>query len=195
VEACARCGRLDAAAGALQRIEQRTQSSATDWALGIQARSRALLAKREAAEIRFLEALGRFGNGDASLHLARVQLLYGEWLRRENRRVDARDQLRSAHEMLSRMGANGFAERARRELSATGETARKRTVETRDKLTAQEAEVARLAAEGYTNPEIGGQLFISPRTVEYHLHKTFLKLGIRSRRDLPSALPAAARAA
>ena len=115
--------------------------------------------------------------------------MYGEWLRRENRRVDAREQLRAAHEMFSRMGAAAFAERARRELSATGETVRKRAVETLDELTAQEAQVARLAAQGLTNPEIGAQLFISPRTVEYHLSKVFPKLGISSRRELRKALP------
>src|SRR6476661_2449892 len=122
------------------------------------------------------------------VHLARAHLVYGEWLRRENRRVEAREQLRNAYEMLSRMGADGLAERARSELLATGETVRKRTVETREVLTAQEAMVARLAAQGRTNPEIGTQLFISPRTAEYHLHKVFTKLGVSSRRKLRDAL-------
>ena len=128
------------------------------------------------------------------MHRARAQLVYGEWLRRENRRVDAREQLRAAHDMLGRIGAEAFAERARRELLATGETVRKRTVETLYDLTAQEAQVARLAVDGCTNPEIGAQLFISPRTVEYHLHKVFTKLDIRSRRELRGALRYAGQA-
>ena len=121
--------------------------------------------------------------------LARTHLVYGEWLRRENRRVDAREQLRVAHEMLTDIGMEAFAERARRELLATGETVRKRTVETLDELTPQEGQIARLAADGRTNPEIGAQLFLSPRTVEWHLRKVFTKLGISSRRQLRTALP------
>ena len=140
-------------------------------------------------ESRYQESVERLARSRAALELARSRLLYGEWLRRENRRVDAREQLRSAHEMLSRMGADGFSERARRELLATGETVRKRTVETLDELTTQEAQVARLAAGGHTNPEIGAELFISPRTVEYHLRKVFTKLGISSRKELRRALP------
>ena len=124
--------------------------------------------------------------------LARAHLLYGEWLRRENRRVDAREQLRAAHEMLTEMGMEAFAERARRELLATGETVRKRTVETLDELTPQEEQIARLAADGHTNPEIGAQLFLSPRTVEWHLRKVFTKLGISSRRQLRTALQTSA---
>jgi DNA-binding NarL/FixJ family response regulator len=127
------------------------------------------------------------------VELARAQLLYGEWLRREGRRVDARTQLRAAHEAFAAMGADAFAERARRELLATGETVRKRTVETSGELTAQEAHIARLAAEGLTNPEIGAALFISPRTVEWHLRKTFTKLGITTRRELRRVLPAVVR--
>jgi DNA-binding CsgD family transcriptional regulator len=123
------------------------------------------------------------------VHLARAHLVFGEWLRRRTRRVDAREQLRVAYEMLDRIGARAFAERARGELLATGETVRKRTVEAREVLTAQEAQVARLAAQGRTNPEIGAQLFISSRTAEYHLHKVFAKLGISSRRSLRDALP------
>ena len=123
------------------------------------------------------------------MNLARAHLVYGEWLRRENRRVDAREHLRAAHEMFMRFGAEAFAERARRELLATGETVRKRMIDTREALTAQEALVARLAAQGRTNPEIGAQLFISARTAEYHLHKVFTKLGISSRRSLRDALP------
>lgn len=127
------------------------------------------------------------------VEVARAHLLYGEWLRRENRRVDAREQLRSAHEMFSSMGADGFAERTERELLATGERARKRTADTRGDLTAQETQIAQLAREGYSNPEIGAQLFISPRTVEYHLHKVFTKLAISSRTQLDGALPAETR--
>ena len=127
------------------------------------------------------------------VHLARARLLYGEWLRREHRRVDAREQLRAAHDTFSRIGAEAFAERARRELLATGETARARTVDTRDVLTPQEAQIARLAREGLSNPEIGAQLFISPRTVEYHLRKVFLKLDITSRNQLTAFLPASSR--
>jgi DNA-binding CsgD family transcriptional regulator len=189
VEASARSGNLDLAAATLKRIEARTSVCASEWALGIQAQSRALLAEREEADVRFQEALVRFGNIRADLPLARAQLLYGECLRRDNRRVDARDQLRPAYEMFSRIGANGFAERARRELVATGETVRKRTVETRADLTPQEAQIARLARDGLSNPEIGAQLFISPRTVQYHLRKVFQKLDITSRNQL-GRLPA-----
>ena len=176
------------AAAALRRLEERTSASGTDWALGIEARSRALLSDGQAAEPLYREAIERLGRSRIAVHLARAHLLYGEWLRRENRRVDAREQLRTAHEMFSRIGAEAFAERARRELLATGETVRKRTVETRDDLTPQEAQIARLAGDGHTNPEIGAELFISPRTVEYHLRKVFPKLGISSRKELRHAL-------
>jgi DNA-binding CsgD family transcriptional regulator len=154
---------------------------------------RRLLAYRVAAQRP--RPVRRGANGRAALELGRSRLLYGEWLRRENRRIDAREQLRAVHEMFSRMGAEAFAERAQRELSATGETVRKRTVETVDELTTQETQVARLAAQGRTNPEIAALLFISPRTVEYHLHKVFPKLGISSRRELRRALPGAEDAA
>ena len=187
-EAGARVGAREVAADALRRLEERTHASGTDWALGIQARSRALLSDGHAADALYREAIERLERGRIAVHLARAHLVYGEWLRRENRRVDAREQLRPAYEMLSRIGAEGFAERARRELLATGETVQKRTVETRDVLTAQEARVAGLAAEGRTNPEIGSQLFISPRTAEYHLRKVFAKLGVSSRRALRGAL-------
>jgi DNA-binding CsgD family transcriptional regulator len=186
VEAAARSGRPEEAAAALERLKERTQASGTEWALGIEARCRALLGDDESL---FQESIERLARSRATVELARSRLLYGEWLRRENRRVDAREQLRAADEMFSRMGAAAFAQRTRRELSATGETARKRTVETLDELTTQEAQVARLAAQGRTNPEIAAQLFISPRTVEYHLHKVFPKLGISSRRELRRALP------
>jgi len=195
VEAGVRSSAHDAAAGALRQLEERTRAAGTDWALGILARSSALLSDGQAADARYREAIERLGRCRIVVHLARAHLLYGEWLRRENRRMDAREQLRIAYEMLSRIGAEAFAERARRELLATGETVHKRTIETRDVLTAQEAQVARLAAEGRTNPEIGSQLFISPRTAEYHLHKVFTKLGISSRRRLRDALRDSTQAA
>ena len=138
---------------------------------------------------RYLEAIERLGRTRLRAELARAHLLYGEWLRRQSRRRDAREQLRTAHQMLDAMGMEGFAERARKELVATGETARKRTVETVNMLTAQEAQIARLARNGCTNPEISTQLFLSPRTVEWHLRKVFTKLGISSRRELRAALP------
>jgi DNA-binding CsgD family transcriptional regulator len=193
IEAAVRSdGQPEEAAAALDRLSERTRASGTEWALGIEARCRALLSDDESL---YQESVERLARSRAAVELARSRLLYGEWLRRENRRADAREQLRAAHEMFSRMGAEAFAERARRELSATGETVRKRTVETLDALTTQEAQVARLAAQGHTNPEIGAQLFISPRTVEYHLHKVFPKLGISSRRELRRAFPGAEHAA
>ena len=193
IEASVRSGgREDEAAAALDRLSERTRASGTEWALGIEARCRALLSDDESC---YRDSVERLARTRAVVELARSRLVYGEWLRRENRRVDAREQLRAAHEMFSRMGAAAFAERARRELAATGETVRKRTVETPDELTTQEAQVARLAAQGRTNPEIAAQLFISARTVEYHLHKVFPKLGISSRRELRKALPGAEDAA
>ena len=184
IEAAARCGRPELAADALGRLDERTGAAGTDWALGIEARARALLSDGPAAEALYREAVERLAGTRITVHLARAQLLYGEWLRREKRRADARRQLRAAHEMFSGIGAEAFAERSRRELLATGETIRKRTVETLGDLTAQEAQIAALAGDGHTNPEIGDRLFISPRTVEYHLHKVFAKLGIRSRNEL-----------
>jgi DNA-binding CsgD family transcriptional regulator len=189
IEAGVRSGATDAAAAALDRLSDRTRASGTDWALGIEAGSRALLSGRSDAEALYCEAVERLARSRGVVHLARARLLYGEWLRREQRRLDAREQLRAAHEMFTAMGAEAFAERARGELLATGETVRKRTVQTRDELTAQEAQIARLARDGRTNPEIGAQLFISPRTVEWHLRHVFTKLGIRSRRELHDALP------
>jgi DNA-binding CsgD family transcriptional regulator len=188
VEAAARSEMSELAADALERLSSITQASGTDWALGLEARSRALLSDGEAAERLYGEAVERLGRTRLRGELARARLLYGEWLRREHRRVDAREQLRAAHEMLGRMGARAFAERARRELLATGETVRRLTSQTRDVLTPQEAQIARLAAEGQTNPEIGARLFISPRTVEYHLRKVYTKLGVGSRKELRSAL-------
>jgi len=195
VEAAARSSANDVATGALRRLEERTRAVGTDWSLGSEARSRALLSHGQAADALYREAIDRFERSRITVHLARAHLVYGEWLRRENRRVDAREQLRIAYEMLSRIGAEAFAERARRELLATGETVRKRTVETRDVLTPQEGQIGRLAGDGLTNPEIGSQLFISPRTVEYHLRKVFTKLGITSRRELRGALRDSARTA
>jgi DNA-binding CsgD family transcriptional regulator len=184
VEAGARSGAGDEASTALRWLGERTRAAGSEWALGVQARSRALLSDGPAADALYREAIDRLGRSRITAHLARAHLVYGEWLRREQRRVEARAHLRTAHEAFSRFGATAFAERARRELKATGETVRKRVVDVRDALTAQEAQVARLAAEGHTNPEIGARLFISPRTAEYHLRKVFSKLGIRSRREL-----------
>ena len=195
VEAATRSDARGVAADALRRLEERTQASGTDWALGILARSRALLSDSEDADGLYREAIERLARTRIAVHLARAHLLYGEWLRREHRRVAAREQLRAAHEMFSGMGAEAFAERARRELSATGETVRKRSVETLDELTTQEAQIARLAADGQSNPEIAAQLFISPRTVEYHLRKVFSKLDIRSRKELRGAFPPPTHAA
>jgi DNA-binding CsgD family transcriptional regulator len=188
IEAGVRSGATDAASAALDRLSARTQASGTDWALGIEAGSRALLSNGPDAERLYREAVERLERSRGVVHLARAQLLYGEWLRRENRRVDAREQLRAAYERFEQIGAEAFAERARRELVATGETAPRRTVETRDVLTPQEAQIARMASDRQTNPEIGATLFISPRTVEYHLRKVFTKLDISSRKELQSAL-------
>jgi DNA-binding CsgD family transcriptional regulator len=184
VEASVRSGTPESAADALGQLAERTRASGSDWALGIEARSRALLSDGETAEALYREAIERLGRTRIAVHHARAHLVYGEWLRRERRRLDARQQLRTAHAMFAAMGMVAFAERAARELLATGETARKRTVETSGELTAQEAQIARLAGKGLSNPEIGGRLFISPRTVEYHLHKVFTKLDITSRDQL-----------
>jgi len=190
IEAAARSGHMDRATGPLAQLAELAPAAGTDWALGTHARGAALLAEGATAERLYREAAERLSriHMRGSQTLARAHLLYGEWLRREHRRVDAREQLRVAHTMLADMGAEAFAERARRELQATGETVRKRTVDTLDDLTPQEAQVARLAADGQTNPEIGAQLFLSPRTVEWHLGKVFGKLGISSRKELRSAL-------
>ena len=189
VEAGVRVSRRDEATAALERLSERARASGTEWALGIEAGSRALLTDGDGAERLYQEAVERLAGSRGVVHLARARLLYGEWLRRENRRVDAREQLRAAHEMFSSIGAEGFAERARHELLATGETARKRSDDARGVLTPQEAHIARLAREGLSNPEIGAQLFLSPRTVQYHLRKVFLKLDITSRSQL-SRVPA-----
>jgi DNA-binding NarL/FixJ family response regulator len=188
IEATARSGRVDEATEALAQLSEQTAASGTDWALGAEARSRAMLSGGHTAEALYQEAIERFARGGVVAHVARGELLYGEWLRREGRRVDAREHLRRAHQMFIDMGAAAFAERARHELVATGETVRKRTVETQAELTAQEAQIARLARDGHTNPEIATQLFISARTVEWHLRKVFTKLGITSRKDLRRAV-------
>jgi DNA-binding CsgD family transcriptional regulator len=188
IEAATRSGVPGRAADALQRLSDCTRASGTDWALGIEARSRALLSEGEVAEQLYQEALGRLARTRLRVELARAHLLYGEWLRRENRRIDAREQLRTAHQMLSAMGAGGFAERAARELRATGERVRKRATEASAQLTARETQISRLAGDGLSNPEIAAQLFMSPRTVEYHLHKVFTKLDISSRNQLHRVL-------
>ena len=188
VEAAVRSGRPARASDALQRLSETTRASGTDWALGIEARSRALLSEGQTAENCYREAIERLGRTRMRPAAARAHLLYGEWLRRENRRRDARAELRTAHGLFTTMGIEAFAERARRELLATGDTVRKRTVETVSELTAQEAHIARLAVDGRTNAEIGAQLFLSTRTVEWHLGKVYTKLGVGSRRELRRAL-------
>lgn len=188
-EAASRTGHTALLRTALEWMSDRTRVSTSEWALGIEARVRALLGEGDAAEHLYRESIARLGRTRVRVELARGHLLYGEWLRRERRRAEAREQLRTAHEMLSAMGIEAFAERARRELTATGETARKRTGETRDELTAQERLIARLARDGLSNPEIAIRLFISPGTVKFHLRKVFIKLGINSRSQLERALP------
>jgi DNA-binding CsgD family transcriptional regulator len=196
VEAAVRTGRTEAAAWANERLEEMTCACATPWARGIRARSRALLSEGETAEQLYRESVSELSRTRLRVDLARAHLLYGEWLRRERRRADAREQLRTAHGMLEAIGAAGFAERARRELRSTGESARKRSyVAGHEELTAQELLVARLASDGLSNPEIGTRLFISAHTVQYHLRKVFAKLGITSRSQLDRVLPTNAPAA
>jgi DNA-binding CsgD family transcriptional regulator/tetratricopeptide (TPR) repeat protein len=189
IEAAMRTGNPQIAATAHERLSERTRASGTDWALGMEARSRALFTDGPSPEPLYREAIERLARGRLAPHLARAQLVYGEWLRRQDRRIDARELLRAAHDTFGRIGAEAFAERARRELRATGETARGRTDDTLGVLTPQEAQIARLARDGFSNPEIGTRLFISPRTVQYHLHKVFLKLGISSRNQLGRVPP------
>ena len=188
IEAASRSGAPAHAASALERLMEHTAVAGTDWGLGIAARSQALLADDGAAESLYREAIERLGRTRLRPELARAHLLYGEWLRGEHRRLDARQELRTAHELLTDLGVEAFAERARLELQATGERARKRTVATQDKLTPQETQIARLAAEGHTNREIAARLFISASTVEYHLRKAFRKLDITSRTQLAHRL-------
>jgi DNA-binding CsgD family transcriptional regulator len=184
IEAATRSGQPEPAALALRQLSESTRASGTDWAVGIEARSRALLSGGEVADGLYRDAIDRLRRTRVRSDLARAHLLYGEWLRRENRRLDARDQLRHAHKLFTEFGMEAFAERARVELEATGEHARKRTVETRDELTPQEAQICRLAADGATNQAIAAQLFLSPSTVDYHLRKVFRKLGVKSRTQL-----------
>ncbi len=190
IEAAVRTGKIDVATDAYERFAEMTDASGSDWALGHKARARALLSEGAAADGSYREAVGRLQRTGMRICLARAHLLYGEWLRRERRRTDAREQLRAAFSMLDSMGVAAFAERARRELRATGETARKRAVGTRnDQLTAQEMQIARLARDGLSNPEIGARLYISAHTVQYHLRKIFAKLGVTARSQLELVLP------
>ncbi|HEY3072873.1 MAG TPA: LuxR C-terminal-related transcriptional regulator, partial [Candidatus Limnocylindrales bacterium] len=195
VEAAVRTGDVALARKGFERLEKTTEPCDTNFARGIEARCRALLSDGPDAEALFREAIDRLQRSQLRPDLGRAHLLYGEWLRREARRIDARQHLRTAYEMFHAIGMEAFAERARRELLATGETVRKRTVETLDDLTPQEVQIARLASDGRTNPEIGAQLFLSPRTVEWHLRKVFAKLGVASRRELRAAMPEATRTA
>jgi ATP/maltotriose-dependent transcriptional regulator MalT len=187
-EAASRTGDEGLVRATVDWLSERARATPTEWVLGIEARVRALLSTGDAADHLYRESIAHLGRTRVRVELARSHLLYGEWLRREHRRIDAREQLHTAHDMLAAMGLDAFAERARRELSATGETARKRAVETSGELTAQETQIARLARDGLSNSEIGTRLFISPRTVEYHLHKVFGKLGVSSRNQLHRAL-------
>jgi len=184
IEAAVRCGDPERARRAFDRVRETTSAAGTDWALGIEARCRALLSEGTEAGELYEEAISRLGRTSIQVQLARAHLLYGEWLRREHRHRDAREPLRIAHELFSDFGMDAFAERAQRELQATGERARKRTVETVDELTPQETQIARLAAEGNTNREIAARLFVSQRTVEYHLQKVFRKLDVKTRTQL-----------
>ena len=183
-----RSGNTHLAAEAMANLAESTRAGGTDFGLGIEARSRALLSDGQTADQLYREAIQRLSRTHYRPDLGRAHLLYGEWLLREDRLTEARTQLHAAHDLLSAIGAEAFAERARRELQATGERVLKRSVETVTTLTAQEALIARLARDGRTNPEIAAQLFLSARTVQYHLRKVFAKLGITSRRELHHAL-------
>jgi DNA-binding CsgD family transcriptional regulator len=188
VEAAARTGNTGLAGEALDRLSEWTQAGRTDWGLGVEARSRALLSDGEQADRLYREAIDRLGRTGMRPELARAHLLYGEWLRRQRRSVDARAELRTASQLLEAIGMEAFADRARRELLAAGGTARRRAVTAREELTAQEAQIARLAADGLSNQEIGVRLFLSPRTVQYHLSKVFAKLDVTSRTQLSRVL-------
>jgi DNA-binding CsgD family transcriptional regulator len=184
IEAASRSGDGQAAASAVAQFERQSVGSGTDWRLGALANAQALVADDDNADALYAEAIERLGRTRVVVHLARARLHYGEWLRRVNRRIDARRQLTEAHQMFTQMGARAFAERARRELVATGEKVHNKPHSSGGELTAQEAQIARLAGDGLTNQEIGAQLFISTHTVEWHLRKVFAKLGIKSRRQL-----------
>jgi DNA-binding CsgD family transcriptional regulator len=188
IEAAVRCGQPKRARRALERVQETTRAAGTDWALGIEARLRALLSDGDQVDALYREAISRLGRTRIRVQLARTHLLYGEWLRRERRRLDARAELQTAYELFRDFGVEAFAERARVELEATGLRARKRTVDTLDQLTPQETQIARLAAEGHTNREIAARLFISASTVEYHLGKAFRKLDVKSRTQLEGRL-------
>jgi DNA-binding CsgD family transcriptional regulator len=189
IEAAVRCGDHPLAELALERLAVTTQAAGTNWGLGVEAVSRALLSHGDTAEQLYRDGIERLGHTRRRVTFARAHLLYGEWLRRERRRADAREQLRTALEMFTGMGAEAFVGRAERELRATGEQARKRTVETRDDLTPREAQIARMASEGLSNADIGARLFISQTTVAYHLRNAFSKLNVQSRYQLVEALP------
>ncbi|HKR98257.1 MAG TPA: helix-turn-helix transcriptional regulator, partial [Candidatus Dormibacteraeota bacterium] len=189
IEAGARLGELEAAGRAARRFAEIAGAAATDWALGVNARSRALLCTGTTAEQLYGEAIDLLGRSEMRVDLARAHLLYGEWLRREHRRTDARTHMRAAYDMFTSMGLEAFAERTRRELVATGVHVHTAAVGPRDDLTAQERQIAGLARDGLSNPEIGARLFLSQHTVAYHLRKVFDKLGIHSRRELAAALP------
>ncbi|MBV8431908.1 MAG: helix-turn-helix transcriptional regulator, partial [Solirubrobacterales bacterium] len=188
VEAAARCGDRQAASAAVDRLSPRALAGGAPWGLGLLARSRALLADDVHAEDYYREAIEHLRRSDTATDLARAHLLHGEWLRRQRRRRDAREQLRTAHDMFDSMGAEAFAVRARTELLATGERTRKRVTEARDELTPQEERVARLASQGATNQDIAAQMFISPATVAYHLRKVFQKLDVTNRAQIQDAL-------
>jgi DNA-binding CsgD family transcriptional regulator len=184
IEAAVRTDQRERASRAFELVQESTSAADTDWGLGIEARMGALLSEGAEAEALYEEAIARLGRTRIRVQLARTHLLYGEWLRRERRRLDARQQLRIAHELFSDFGVEAFAERARVELEATGEHARKRSPDTLDELTPQETQISLLVAEGLTNREIAARLFISPSTVEYHLRKVFRKLDVKSRTQL-----------
>jgi DNA-binding NarL/FixJ family response regulator len=190
VEAASRAGEAEVARDAFQRLAEMTTPSGTDWGLGVQARSQALLSSGDEAEQLYLEALDRLARAGLQPDLGRAHLLYGEWLRRQRRRIDARTHLHAANELFARVGMEAFAQRAQRELLATGERAPSRVAPAMaGELTAREAQIALMARDGLSNPEIGARLFISARTVQYHLAKVFTKLDIRSRSQLGNALP------
>jgi DNA-binding CsgD family transcriptional regulator len=188
VEAAARCGEWKDGLAGFERLRERTRLSGTEWALGVEAYSQALLSDGRAAEELYRTAIELLGRCSITTALARAHLVYGEWLRRDRRRLEARQQLRTALQMFTTMGAEGFAERAERELLATGERVQKRGAESNTQLTPQEERISQLARDGHSNPDIAAKLYISPRTVEYHLRKVFRKLGISSRNELRRVL-------